>query len=233
MARLRERKKQNTSNGYSRLFGNEQLGCLISRIHATSIANGNELEKIINELIKKESRVIDDFDKFMSKDIMPDNVYLIPKKTLRKSKIIDCLKQPDFVILKIENYRRHCFIIELKDGDNFDTKKSAGEKMLLQTFENYISTKIQYTTSIHICCFNQSNRNKIITGFKNKINENEAMTGKEFCELLKIDYFNIIDTRKVDQVDNLEYFIKELLNIDVIKEKLTNEFFLETRPKTN
>jgi hypothetical protein len=225
MARLRERQTRNTSKAYSRVFGNEQLGRLISRVHATSIANGNELEKIINELIKKDSRVIDDFDKFiMSKNIMPDNVYLIPKTILKKSEIIDCTKQPDFVILKIENYERHCFIIELKDGDNFDTKKSAGEKMLLQTFEKYISTKIQYTTSIHICCFNQSDKNKIITGFKNKINENEAMTGEEFCKLLKINYLNIIDNRKTDQLDNLECFIEELLNIDIIKKKLDNDF---------
>lgn len=221
MARLRNRKTKTTSNGYARLFGNEQLGCLISKIHATSIANGNELEKTINELIKQDSRIISNFDEFIAKDIMPDDIYLIPKKVLKKSELIDYSEQePDFVVLKSEKNKRHCYIIELKDGDNFDTKKSSSEKLSLKKFESYISTKIQYTTSIHVCCFNQSDKSKIVAGFKNKITINEAMTGEEFCKLLKINYLNIIDSRKNDQIDNLEYFIEELLKMSVLREKI-------------
>lgn len=219
MARLRCRKVKTTSNGYARLFGNNQLGSLISIIHATSIANGNELEKAINQLINKDGRIISNFDDFISKDIMPDNVYLIPKIALKKSEQLDFSQQePDFVVLKIEKNKRHCYIIELKDGDNFDTKKATSEKLSLKTFESYISTKIQYTTSIHICCFNQLDKNKIISGFKNKITVNEAMTGEEFCNLLKINYRDILEERRFDQADNLEYFIEQLLKINVLKE---------------
>jgi len=225
MARIRNRLTKTSTGNYTRLFGNQKLGELISKIQGTIIANGSELEKIINELIRQDGRIVDDFDKTINTDIIYDNVYLVPKKVLKKSEAIDFTGQePDFVILKSEKYRRHCYIIELKDGDNFDTKKAASEKLSLQKFESYISTKIQYTTSIHVCCFNQSDKSKIVAGFKNKISINEAMTGEEFCKLLKIDYSNILSSREPDQMDNLEYFIEELLNIDIVREKIYARF---------
>jgi hypothetical protein len=221
MARIRDRLTKTTTGNYSRLFGNQKLGELIAKIQGTVIANGSELEKIINSLIKQDGRVLNDFDEIINMDIIHDNIYLIPKKVLKKSELIDFTGQePDFVVLKSEKPKRHCYIIELKDGDNFDTKKAASEKLSLQKFESYISTKIQYTTSIHVCCFNQSEKTKIVTGFKNKINLDEAMTGEEFCKLLKIDYLNIIDSRNNDQIDNLEYFIEEVLKIDILRQKI-------------
>ena len=48
MAKISETKGRSDANsGYARLFGNQQLGQLISRVHATVIRTGNELEHII------------------------------------------------------------------------------------------------------------------------------------------------------------------------------------------
>jgi hypothetical protein len=229
MARIRGRKPKTTSGSYLRLFDNEGLGELISKIQGTVIANGAELESIINKLVKEDGRVVNNFDEFVQKDIVPDEVYLIPKNVLKKSKVIDFSEQePDFVVLKAQSRKRHCHIIELKDGDNFDTKKALSEKVSLQKFENYISTKIQYTTSIHVCCFNQSDKKKTVSGFKNRINSNEAMTGEEFCTLLQINYMNIVNLRKADAIDNLEYFVEAILKLTIVRDKI-----IETLKKEN
>ena len=48
MAKISESKGRSDANsGYARLFGSQQLGKLMSRVHAAVIRSGNELEKII------------------------------------------------------------------------------------------------------------------------------------------------------------------------------------------
>ena len=84
------------------------------------------------------------------------------------------------------------YITKLKDGDNFDTKKSAGEAESLRKFKNHISENVPYKTLILVCCFNQTSKEKILQGFKNKIKPEEAFTGQEFCELIRIYYQAII-----------------------------------------
>src|SRR5439155_13488817 len=134
--------------------------------------------------------------------------YLIPKKVVKKSKF-KSEHEPDYLILK--KATKTLYITELKDGDTFDTKKSAGEAESLRKFKNHISENVPYKTLILVCCFNQTDKEKILQGFKlveeekntklaaqagktlletnvelsnkNKIKPSEAFTGQEFCEL--------------------------------------------------
>ena len=89
---------------------------------------------------------------------------------------------------------------------------------MLQKFENHISKKLQFTTSIHVCSFNQSDKDKIVVGFKKKITRDMAMTGKELCDLLDIDYKEILGLRIGKQGKNFDYFISQLLEIPEAKE---------------
>ena len=51
MARIADSKGRDDENsGYTRLLGLPQLGQLVSRIHATVIRNGNELEQMLAQL---------------------------------------------------------------------------------------------------------------------------------------------------------------------------------------
>ena len=129
-------KKSKNSGGYARVLGNEELGGLISRVHSTVISNGTELERIINRMLKDKGYLVQDVDKFLDSNILPMNAtYVFPKKAIKKSTTIDFhTSEPDFVILKISNLKRHCHIIELKDGFMFDTKKSASEKQHYKSF---------------------------------------------------------------------------------------------------
>lgn len=153
-------------------------------------------------------------DKFSKK------TYLIPKKLVKKSAKFKSEHEPDFLILKRET--KTLYITELKDGDAFDTKKSAGEVESLRKFESQISRKMSFKTLIIVCCFNQTSKEKIIQGFKNKITPAEAFTGKEFCELIGIDYQAIIQERIKDQKENLKFFCSELLKIAEFK-KIVSE----------
>ncbi|OHD53580.1 MAG: hypothetical protein A2Y33_06565 [Spirochaetes bacterium GWF1_51_8] len=211
--------RMDANSGYSRVFGNQQLGSLVSRVHATSISAGNELEKIISSFANT-SLLLDD----ILNENFSDGVYLITKKAVKKSKLkLFSNLEPDLLIFEIKNKRRHCYIVELKDGDNFDTKKSSGEKENMKKFESHISNKIQFTTSIHFCCFNQDSRHLIVNGFKGRISEDDALTGKELCQILKIDYDKILTLRKKDQRENFEYFINNIISIPQVKDYLKDK----------
>ncbi len=196
--------------GYTRLFGDEELGALISRVHSASISAGTELEKIIISKVRKINNATDLFEKKIS-----EGIFLIDKKQIKKS-FLQGKQEPDFLIVKIKE--EECYIIELKDGDNFDTKKSQGEIVNLKAYAHHISSKIAFKTSIHVCFFNQNNKEKIVSGFKGNITKEQAMTGEEFCNLLAIDYKAIISAREKDQQENINFFIKELKKIDKLKE---------------
>ena len=44
------------------------------------------------------------------------------------------------------------------------------------------------------------------------------MTGREFCELLEIDYDAIVEARRADGEDNRRYFVEELTKIRPVLE---------------
>ncbi|QWQ38455.1 hypothetical protein KMP11_05740 [Gemella sp. zg-570] len=209
------------NSGYTRTLGNEELGKLISKVQATVISNGTELERIIVD----KSNKIEDIDYFIEQAIISsiDNgVYLCTKKVFKKSKKYSAPlrdKEPDLLIFIVEN-NRICKVIELKDGDAFDTKKSRAEKENLEEFSMKFGAKIPFATDYYICSFNQENKDVIKSGFKGVFDEEHIMTGRELCELLKIDYEEIINKRKNDMEDNFEYFIDELIKISEVVETL-------------
>jgi len=212
MALIENSKGRKEGGGYERLFGDQQLGHLLSRVQATVITTGSELEKIVVGL----SNHLDNVDEFLANQTLENGTFLISKNAIKHSALKSNL-EPDLLIFKIDAKKQHCYIIELKDGDNFDTKKAQGERDLLLQFQNHISSKIRFTTSVHVCSFNQLDKKKIVDGFKKKITEDMAMTGKELCEILSIDYEALLHSRVHQQKKNLEYFVDELIKVDAIR----------------
>lgn len=220
MALISKSKGRKEGSGYERLFGNSELGYLVSRVQATVISSGSELERII----KSQVNLIPDLDEFLELEIMPEGVLVADKKTIKKSKKIDFAgAEPDFVIFKRREGKQLCHLVELKDGDSFDTKKAAAEHANMHSFISKNSRNMPYIVQAHFCSFNQDNREAIVIGFKNKIAKEEAMTGREFCELLEIDYDEIVECRTTQGPDNFRYFMSELLKIraviDYLKDK--------------
>lgn len=217
--RIRNAKgRRDGDSGYTRVLGNEQLGQLISRVQSTVISNGTELERMILE----RCNTINSLDQFIEEVTygnQDDGIYLCKKKTLKKSSYSIKDIEPDLLIFIVER-KRVCKVIELKDGDNFDTKKSQSERKNLEQFATQFGAKIPFVTEFYICCFNQSDKNIIKEGFKNKFEIEHILNGEELCDILNIDYQEIIRIRKKDTEDNLEYFIDELLKIDDVKNRI-------------
>jgi hypothetical protein len=207
---LIEHRKGRDDGGYTRLFGDPLLGRLMSRVQGAVIASGSELERFVIE----HTNTLDDVDGFLDMDVIPEGVFVAPKRILKKSKLIDYADvEPDFVVFERKGKRHHCYLIELKDGDTFDTKKAAGERESLNRFMIAISPHIQFSTSVHFCCFHRDTRAQIVEGFKRKITEKEAMTGPELCNLLSIDYNAIITKRMEHQQRNFDCFMGALIEM--------------------
>ena len=211
MARLRDSQPKETTGSYERLFGIPALGNLISRVQSTVISSGTELEKMVVERVAP----IDDLDEFLQSEIMPEGVYLAPKAQVKKCETLNFPQgEPDFLVFKRRKGRQECFVIELKDGHMFDTKKASAERRAMHSFVERNAQHLQYRVHCHFCAFNQSSRDAIVRGFKSKITKEEALTGREFCKLLELDYDEIANARQVDQRDNVQFFLCELVRID-------------------
>ena len=217
MTKIPKKLKNKPSGSYARLFGNTALGNLMSRVHSGSIQAGNKLEGIIIERVE----AIDDLDVFLSKEIMPDGVLLATKNQIKKSTKLNATGlEPDFMIFKRRAGSQHCHVVELKDGYSFDTKKAEAEHANLHSFVSKNARRLPYRTSTHFCAFNENSREVIWKGFKRKINLEEAMTGREFCKLLEIDYDEIIEMRTEDTAYNRQLFVTDLLKIDQMRDMI-------------
>lgn len=214
------------NGGYERLFGHAELGLLVSKVQGAVISAGTELER----LLRRQAACLDNLDAFLAQDQMPEGVFLADKKQLKKSQILSAsAAEPDFLVFRRRSHSSRCHVVELKDGDTFDTKKASGERNALETFVGENARHIPFQVRFHICCFNQGSRQAIVQGFKNKISSDEALTGREFCELLEIDYDRIVEARKKDQESNLAFFVDELLKIQPVQDRIKQRIMEPSR----
>ena len=186
------RKETETSSAYERLFGNKKLGLLISKIHATTIREGTELERILASRLKNTEGIsIDQINK-------EERIF----KGIKRGHTIkvDCVVEKKDEIL----------LIEIKDGDTFDTKKVAGEVESLIVVKSYLEKKSGKKITAHFCSFNARNHEQIKRGAKNLLAECKPMIGRELCELLGLNFEGIREDRKGNQKENLVFFKEEL-----------------------
>lgn len=196
----------------------------MSKVQAAVISAGTELEKTIVESCKKKGTLINDLDLFLDRPPAEIGVWVAPKKVVKKSRY-SYKKEPDFLVFVHGlSGTRDCLVVELKEGDAFDTKKAAGEVEMLKEFQNHIAAKIPYRTELRICCFYVPNRARVVEAFKRAITEDMALTGEEFCGLLGLDYRGIIRRRSADQAANLDYFAERLGGIEAVRKRLSPIF---------
>ena len=219
MAKIRNSNPKNSSGGYERLLGNKELADIFTKAQSTVISNGTELENII----KSRANNIEDLNQFMEKvnsGRMENGIFLCTKKVTKKSNYKLEGHEPDFLIFSIQPEGKVAYVIELKDGDTFDTKKSAGEKESLKTFKMHLGSMIEFRTNYKICAFNQLDKEKIVMGFKSQFTIDEVWTGKDFCDILGINYEEIINQRKADTLDNYLFVINALAEMEDIQKKV-------------
>lgn len=224
MTRLDEVKRKSDAEiragAYYRCFGDVQIASIFSRVQGLVIKNGYELERLVTDYAAH--LLIFDLDMFLQDQIMDAGVRLVEKKVIKKSNLIEGYGiEPDFMIFERQRSSQHCYIIELKDGHEFDTKSSAKESQNLRTFLSKNALPLQYYNSYcKIVGFNAQTHEEIVIGFKQKIAPDQAMTGAEFCELLGLDYEEIRAVRAQDRDHNLDQIIDELLLIDEVRTRI-------------
>ncbi len=205
------RKESETPSGYERIFGNRRLGMLLSRVHSTVISTGNELEKFLADRLKE------------TKGISIQNINK-DKRVFKDAKIDSSGKKHKLDVDCVVEKEGRTMLIEIKDGDTFDTKKVAGEVQSLIMAKNHLIEKRgkkEEEISLYFCSFNARDHNQIERGAKGLLGECKPMTGKELCELLGLNFNEIIEERKEHQEENLNFFVEELKKIPEIKENLS------------
>lgn len=79
------------------MFGIPALGILMSKVQSSVISSGSELEKMIVGRV----RSLPDLDKFLSREIMPDGVFIASKKQTRNCSTLKFPQgEPDFLVFK-------------------------------------------------------------------------------------------------------------------------------------
>lgn len=198
------RREDETPSGYERLFGNRQLGMLMSKVQSAVISTGNELEGMLASQIK-------------------DTTGISIQKINKENRVFKGVKDGhDIIIDCVVEKDRKFKLIEIKDGDTFDTKKVAGEvASLILAKAHLIKTHNlkDEDVSLHYCSFNATSHEQIERGAKGLLPKGSAMTGQEFCKLVGLDFDKIVQERKKDQQENLNYFIGELKKIPEIHSK--------------
>jgi hypothetical protein len=222
MPRINDSNPGRRDGSYTRLFDDANIGAMLSQIHATSIRAGTELEKVIQKHAKDNQILIPDLDAFLNLSNNFDGVFLADKKVVRKSRTISASAQPDYLVFDQRDGRRCCYVVELKDGDVFDTKKTDGEIDSLTNFLQDAAPRIQHSVEIRVCSFNQHDGYAIVNGFKNRIDISEVWTGLDFCELLGIDYHAILDERRSHAASNREWLVASMMQIPELKQIASN-----------
>ena len=89
---------------------------------------------------------------------------------------------------------------------------------MLGNFRTDISHSVPYITHVYLCSFNSPTKEEIYRGLKRKFQMAELITGRELCDLFRIEYESIVSHRLKDQQANLDYVAQELLVIEGIRE---------------
>lgn len=205
------KKKHKTSGSYGRLFDNEKIGLVMSDVQSTAIRNGNELEK----LIERHSNPLANNDTFnlineIESGTIQNGTYLLSKDSYRGTAIAIPNHEPDYIVVRANDTNIEIVVVEMKDGDDFDTKKSNAELETLTACKDFIENNFEISTDYALCCFNQKSRQNIVRGLKHHFDEAHVMAGNEFCELVNIKYETIINERKSDAADNVMELARRL-----------------------
>jgi len=213
MARIADsRGRDDDNSGYTRLLGVPELGQLLSRVHATVIRNGNELERVLAERCPHRTTGLRArIEGALTLFTPPLEAYFA-----EALHVADGDRETTADVVVVDNVARLVRVVEIKDGDVFDTKKADGELASLQPLALMIGRCLEYTATYHLCCFNQEDKAAIARGLKGRFQPEELMTGIELCQLLEVDYVSIRRQRDEDIRANLEFMVGELLRIEAL-----------------
>lgn len=219
MAKISESKAKSGGDAHTRLIGNKELGVLFSKIQSAVIRSGNELEKLIRDALPEEKLITLDVLAEIDEPRISNSGIQVVFKPSRPSPYDPKKKiQGDFLI--VDHTKKRFTVVEVKDGYEFDTKKSTAELENLKSITSWLAQEFPYSAKFFICSFNQEDKAIIAHGLKNRFTLDQILTGREFCQLIGIDYDKLRATRDADIPANRRYFLTELLKIPQIRREI-------------
>ena len=185
---LIEHRAGNLNSSYGIVFGNSEVGNIISKTQSAMIALGYELERYISD-----NCPIDGIEFKKRIDIEG-----------QKRRI-----EPDFFY----DDGSTIHVGEIKLGSMFDTKKSDGEVKnlykLKQQFEN-----AGREVELYFCSYMATNEMGVINGLKGRATSDiNLLYGRVFFDWFNIDYDAFTDYLKTQQKANRLYFKKAISDI--------------------
>lgn len=214
MARIADSKgREDDNSGYTRLLGLPELGQLLSRIHATVIRNGNELELMLAERCAfRATGLAQRLNGALTLFTQPLEAFFGEALHVTDS---DHLTAADIVIL--DHRAREVRVVEVKEGDLFDTKNADGELACLRPLALFIGARLRYRPQFQLCCFNQEDKSAILRGLKGRFSAEQVMSGRELCAILGVSYEAIRRQREEDVRANLAFLARELWAIPQLR----------------
>jgi hypothetical protein len=208
-------RKDIRNSGYYRVFAenNEdtfatQLASMISKIQACVISNGCILDgHLIPSSEFNPNNVIKNTTSTTHNTTSPNGHY--SKFKILKSDWNSITGKNaielDYLVVSDDNIE----IYEIKDGDNFDTKKSKSEIDCLKTASAYFASIFPNKTMfMHIVLWNATDIKK--TSFKVKdLDASILMTGKTFADKVNCDFDAINEYRRQHASQNKEWICNE------------------------
>jgi hypothetical protein len=218
MVKLSESKGK-SGDGYTRIFGNESIGRLLSKTQSSVIRSGFELEEEICASIPENMwATLGELSEISYPQANIPEIQIVFKPTRPDPEKPDKSIQADFLV--VDNKNRRFMLIEIKEGYVFDTKKADGELNSLKNITSWLAQEFAFRTQYYLCSFNQEDKTEIVNGSKKRFTMEHILTGREFCEIIGIDYEQLRERRKANQKDNRLYFLSELLAIPEIRQEI-------------
>lgn len=177
MAIINLNKKRNSSGGYDRLIGDDNISNLMTSIHSASISNGTQVGKTLEWSYKGNLPI------FSGKDVNTPNKTLNVIENNPKGVIIfngfikgnNGKKQEVDVIVYDGDV---CYLGEIKEGNSLDTKKSSAEIDGIISTVDYMNSKGYDSNGSLILMHLENNQHSI----KDDRAINYIQSGKDFCE---------------------------------------------------
>lgn len=217
LSKAKGRKNLSTS-GYYRLFAEDDedetaisLAELCTKIHACVISKGNELDGyyLTNEEFNPNNVII----KMSSSSGLLSNGHY-SKFVVEKGDFLGIPKgqksiEIDYLVISEDAIE----IYEIKDGDNFDTKKSQGEIDSLTAAKQYFEEIFPEKHVSYKIVFWNAQDVKSISFKVNNLSPETLITGEMFCEKIGCNFTKINQHRKQHSKDNKEWFFEQIHTI--------------------
>ena len=194
-------------SGYYRIFGDVDIARLAQLSHIGTIKKGNKLEEIlfVSSAIpnKVKNYKFGKEKQFPSKKNEP---FFVTKFHIPAGTVMDAGVDIDLVLF----LKNEVYIIELKDGTTFDTKKSAGEITKITKTAKYLQEHDPYGREFIpiVAVWNATDKKQISIKDKRATKE-MLMIGRELSNLLKINYDHICNSRMSSAPKNKKYILNQ------------------------